>query len=82
MMGSTPQPHTLPTGGARPWHPLLGGMTWRHLGGKVLASNPGPHHHRICDRREEGLVKPPFWFASFPTIVGNMGKISHSNYLA
>ena len=44
-----------------------------------LASNPGPHHHRICDRREEGLVKPPFCFASFPTIVGN---ISHSNYLA
>ena len=25
-----------------------------------IASNPGPHHHRICDRREEGLVKPPF----------------------
>ena len=44
-----------------------------------VASNPGPHHHRICDRREEGLVKPPFCFASFPTIVWN---ISHSNYLA
>ena len=43
-----------------------------------LASNPGPHHHRICDRREEGLVKPPFCFGSLPTIVG---KISHSNYL-
>ena len=28
----------------------------------ALASNPGPHRHRICDRREEGLamVKPPF----------------------
>ena len=26
----------------------------------TVASNPGPHHHRICDRREEGLVKPPF----------------------
>ena len=45
----------------------------------ALASNPGPHHHRICDRREEGLVKPPFCFTSLPTIVG---KISHSNYLA
>ena len=49
--------------------------------GCQLASNPGPHHHRICDRREEGLVKPPFCFASFPTIVGNDAKISHSNYL-
>ena len=46
-----------------------------------LASNPGPHHHRICDRREEGLVKPPFCFAPFPTTVGNDAKISHSNYL-
>ena len=45
----------------------------------MLASNPGPHRHRICDRREEGLVKPPFCFGSLPTIVG---KISHSNYLA
>ena len=44
-----------------------------------LASNPGPHHDRICDRREEGLVKPPFCFGSLPTIAG---KISHSNYLA
>ena len=45
----------------------------------TVASNPGPRHHRICDRREEGLVKPPFCFGSLPTIVG---KISHSNYLA
>ena len=44
-----------------------------------LASNPGPLHHRICDRREEGLVKPPFCFGSLPTVVG---KIFHSNYLA
>ena len=33
-----------------------------------VASNPGPHRHRIYDRREEGLGKPSFCFASLPTI--------------
>ena len=48
-----------------------------HTGGKKgLAPNPGPHHHRIYDRREEGLGKPPFGFVSLPTIVG---KISTQN---
>ena len=42
----------------------------------VLASNPGPHRHRIYDRQEEGLGKPPFCFPSLPTIVG---KISTQN---
>ena len=37
-----------------------------------LASIPGPHRHRIYDRREEGLVKLPFCFASLPTIVGKI----------
>ena len=41
-----------------------------------LASNPGPHRHRIYDHWEEGLVKPPFCLASLPTIVG---KISTQN---
>ena len=41
-----------------------------------LASNPGPHRHRLYDRREEGLGKPPFCFASLSTIVG---KISTQN---
>ena len=42
-----------------------------------LASNPGPHdRHRICDRREEGLVKPSVCFVSLPTMVG---KISTQN---
>ena len=41
-----------------------------------LASNPGPHRHWIYDRREEGLGKPPFCFASLPTLVG---KISTQN---
>ena len=39
--------------------------------GWFLASIPGPHRHRISDRREEGLVKLPFCFASF-----TVGKIS------
>ena len=43
----------------------------------LVASNPGPHRHRIYDRREEGLVKPPFCFASLPTIL--VGKISTQN---
>ena len=37
-----------------------------------LASIPGPHRHRIYDRREEGLVNLPFCFANLPTIVGKI----------
>ena len=37
-----------------------------------VTSIPGPHRHRISDRREEGLVKLPFCFASLPTIVGKI----------
>ena len=32
----------------------------------LLASNPGPHQHRICDRREEGLGKLPAIFGFYP----------------
>ena len=29
---------------------------------RPVASDPGPHRHRIYDRQEEGLVKPPFFW--------------------
>ena len=57
---------------------VLGCHMWKSLFKikRPVASNPGPHRHRIYDRREEGLVKPPFCFASLPTTVG---KISTQN---
>ena len=43
--------------------PLLPSVVGFNMPGHQLASIPGPHRHRIYDRREEGLVKPQFCFA-------------------